>query len=80
MAEAKLCLFMDSFTNESVEDGPPLKTLLKEGYKTDPFPQKIQQMLKDGICQSKDITLAECRDNNTQLRYLEPPVSQTTPA
>lgn len=68
LADTTLCLFTDSMKNKSKEDAPRLETLFKKACKTDPIPQRILQMLKDSICKCKDITRAECEDNDGQLQ------------
>jgi hypothetical protein len=47
-----------------VLDAPTLNRLFHEAYATDPFPNKVLQMLRDGTKQCKDITLAECEARN----------------
>jgi hypothetical protein len=50
-------------------DAPMLSRLFHEAYATDPFSNKVLQMLKDGTKQCKDITLAECEECNNLLLY-----------
>jgi hypothetical protein len=50
-------------------DAPTLNRLFHEAYATDPFPNKVLQMLRDGTKQCKDITLAECEERNNLLLY-----------
>jgi hypothetical protein len=50
-------------------DAPTLNQLFHEAYATDPFPNKVLQMLRDGTKQCKDITLAECEERNNLLLY-----------
>lgn len=67
--EAKLCLLADSFTNESAEDALPLQTLVKEGYMTDTFLRQVLQRLTAEVGESKDITLAKCKNVERHLQY-----------
>jgi hypothetical protein len=50
-------------------DTSTLGQLFHEACATDPFPNKVLQMLKDGTKQCKDITLAECKERNNLLLY-----------
>jgi glucose dehydrogenase len=50
-------------------DAPTLNRLFHEAYATDPFPNKVLQMLRDSTKQCKDITLAECEERNNLLLY-----------
>jgi hypothetical protein len=52
-----------------VLDAPMLNRLFHEAYATDPFPNKVLQMLRDGTKQCKDITLAEYEECNNLLLY-----------
>ena len=51
------------------QERPSLKTLFDLGYEADPFPSQIIQMLADNIQSSKEISLADCKVTNGQLRY-----------
>lgn len=57
------------FTNECVEEALPLERLFEEVYETDPFHTKILHLLRDGVQESKEITLAECNDVGGGLQY-----------
>jgi hypothetical protein len=46
-----------------------LSQLFYKAYNTDPFPNKVLKMLKNGTKQCKDITLAECEEHNNLLLY-----------
>jgi hypothetical protein len=50
-------------------DEPTLNRLFHKAYATDPFPNKVLQMLRDGTKQCTDITLAECEEHNNLLLY-----------
>jgi hypothetical protein len=50
-------------------DAPSLSRLFREAYNTDPFPNKVLEMLKNGTKQCKDITLAECEEHDNLLLY-----------
>jgi hypothetical protein len=50
-------------------DAPTLSRLFREAYDTDPFPNKVLQMLKNGTKQCKEITLAECEECENLLLY-----------
>jgi hypothetical protein len=50
-------------------DAPTLSQLFCEAYDTDPFPNKVLEMLKNGMKQCKDITLAECEEHDNLLLY-----------
>jgi hypothetical protein len=50
-------------------DARTLSQLFHKAYATDPFPNKVLQMLKDGTKQCKDITLPECEEHNDLLLY-----------
>jgi hypothetical protein len=50
-------------------DALTLSRLFCKAYDTDPFPNKVLQMLKNGTKQCKDITLAECEECDNLLLY-----------
>jgi hypothetical protein len=50
-------------------DAPTLSRLFCEAYDTDPFPKKVLEMLKNGMKQCKDITLAEYEEHDNLLLY-----------
>jgi hypothetical protein len=50
-------------------DAPTLISLFHEAYATNPFPNKVLQMLKDGTKQCKDITFAEYEEHDNLLLY-----------
>jgi hypothetical protein len=49
------------------DTSPILSQLFCKAYDTDPFPNKVLEMLKNGMKQCKDITLAECEEHNNLL-------------
>jgi hypothetical protein len=51
------------------DTSPTLSQLFHKAYDTDPFPNKVLEMLKNGTKQCKDITLAECEEHNNLLLY-----------
>jgi hypothetical protein len=59
----------DTTSPPNTSDAPTLSTLFCKAYTTDPFPNKVIQMLKDGMKQCKDITLAECEKHDNLLLY-----------
>jgi hypothetical protein len=50
-------------------DAPTLSLLFHTAYATDPFANKVLQILKDGTKQYKDITLAEYEKSDNLLVY-----------
>jgi hypothetical protein len=50
-------------------DALTLSRLFREAYNTDPLPNKVLQILKNGTKQCKDITLAECEERDNLLLY-----------
>jgi hypothetical protein len=48
---------------------PTLSQLFCQAYNTYPFPNKVLEMLKNGIKQCKDITLAEYEEHKNLLLY-----------
>jgi hypothetical protein len=48
---------------------PTLSQLFRKAYDTDPFPNKVLEMLKNGTKQCQDITLAECEEYDNLLLY-----------
>jgi len=46
-----------------------LLELMKEGYIVDPIPNDILQQLRDGKVRSKQLSLAECKDETGRLIY-----------
>jgi hypothetical protein len=51
------------------DTSPTLSQLFRNAYNTDPFPNKVLEMLKNSMKQCKDITLAECEEHNNLLLY-----------
>lgn len=47
----------------------PLQTLFDQAYDQDPFPNRVLEMLRTGVQQSKEISLADCRKVNGRLTY-----------
>jgi hypothetical protein len=55
--------------SDQPDTSPRLSQLFHRAYDTDPFPNKVLEMLKDGTNQCKDITFAECEEHNNLLLY-----------
>jgi hypothetical protein len=51
------------------DTSPILSQLFHEAYDIDPFPNKVLEMLKNGMKQYKDITLAESEEYDNLLLY-----------
>jgi hypothetical protein len=51
------------------DTSPTLSQLFHKAYDIDPFPNKVLKMLRNGMKQCKDITLAECEEHNNLLLY-----------
>src|SRR6266566_2610671 len=67
--DSKLGLFAASFSNEAGVSDVSLEELFEEGYMADQFPTQVLQNLRNGTRQSKEITLAECTEQEGQLYY-----------
>ncbi len=48
---------------------PLSKKLFDPAYKDDPFPAKVLKMLADDVRHSKEVSLAECTNDNGRLRF-----------
>ena len=62
--------------NEAPNDGIPnddeehsIDELFKQGFAADPFPARVLGMLRDGVRHTREISLAECREENGRLIY-----------
>jgi uncharacterized protein with von Willebrand factor type A (vWA) domain len=51
------------------DTSPTFSQLFRKAYNTDPFPNQVLEMLRNGTKQCKDITLAECEEYNNLLLY-----------
>jgi hypothetical protein len=69
--ESKLGLFAASFSNEAGVLYVSLQQLFEDRYGADQFPSQTLQDLRDGRTQSKEITLAECTEQDRHLYYQE---------
>ena len=58
-------------SNTSTNGRPPLDSLFKEAYEADTFPERILAMLAQNEQHSKEISLADCDEKNSCLRYQE---------
>ncbi|KAH0610200.1 uncharacterized protein H6S33_011727 [Morchella sextelata] len=68
--DTKLSLFAGSLSNESAEGASTVEELFSKAYQVDSFPNKVLNMLRNGIRHSNKISLAECmKDNNGRLLY-----------
>ncbi|KAI0995691.1 Transposon Tf2-9 polyprotein, partial [Podosphaera aphanis] len=54
---------------EAISSCSALESLFNEGYKTDPFPQKILGLIRNGKQSSNEISLAECAEIDNRLTY-----------
>ena len=50
-------------------DDLTLKQLIDRGYKQDPLPNGVLQLLANKADYSKDLTIADCAKINTKLHY-----------
>lgn len=50
-------------------DATPFDVLWQEGIAGDSFPQEVLAMLENGTVQTKKISLAECSNDQGQLRF-----------
>jgi hypothetical protein len=48
---------------------PTFVQLFTNGYKEGPFPNKILKLLRDGIKECRETSLAECDENNNLRHY-----------
>jgi len=48
-------------------DAGRIPTLLVEAYQTDPFPEQILGLLRNGARQCKEISLADCKERDSRL-------------
>jgi len=55
--------------NTGQPDAGRISTLLAESYRADPFPTRILGLLRNGARQCKEISLAECKEQDGQLLY-----------
>jgi len=53
----------------SIIEPNSLPELMKEGYIVDPIPNDILQQLRDGKIRSKQLLLAECKNQGSKLIY-----------
>jgi len=65
-ANGNLRIYAD---NRNEDEYPSLEDLFKQGSVADPFPGEVLQMLRDGTRHSREISLAECREENGRLIY-----------
>jgi len=52
-----------------VTDAGRISTLHAEVYQADPFPERILGLLRNGVRQCKEISLADCKERNGRLIY-----------
>ena len=50
-------------------DDLTLEQLIDRGYKQDPLPNRVLQLLANGANYSKDLTIADCTNVNGRLHY-----------
>jgi hypothetical protein len=55
--------------SDQPDTSPTLSQLFCKAYNTDPFPNKVLEMLKNSTKKCKDITLAEGDEQNNLLLY-----------
>lgn len=63
---------IDMLLSEQEEDElelPPSEEFFDPACEEDPFPAKVLQMLVDDVRQSKEVSLAECSNDNGRLRF-----------
>jgi len=67
-----VCADIPQDDNNGIPHGneePSLDKLFHQGLAADPFPARILGMLWDGVCHTKEISLAECQEENGRLTY-----------
>lgn len=67
--DSKLRLLTGSLSNEPPKGAPLFEKLWTQGYTTDKFVKEVLDMLQQDTLQSKKISLAECTNDQGQLRF-----------